>query len=97
MAESVKNNLELVCIPMPPKFPIRPKVPFLHHSSADYFFVVLKPHNIELHFNCIPIRVELRILGQFFLHRVKFVLLLDERFIIANLHLMFLLCDDGLS
>ncbi len=97
MAESVKDNLELMSVSMPTKFPIRPKIPLLHHPPPDYIFVVLKPHNIKPHFDGIPICIELWILAEFFLHRVKFVLLLNEGFIISDLNLMFLLCDDGLS
>ncbi len=53
--------------------------------------------HVKPRFDSAPARVEFGILAEFFFHRIELVLLLDERFVITNLHLMFLLCDDGLG
>src|SRR2546428_10410486 len=97
MTKRIEDNLELVGVTMPAKLPIRSKIPLLDHPPPDNVLVVLVSRCIKLRLDGIPIRFEFWILGEFLLHRVKLVLLLDERFVIANLYLVFLLCDDILG
>jgi len=97
MTKCIEDNLELVRVSVPAEFPIRSKIPLLHHPTPDEFFMVLVARHIKPCLDGIPTLIEFGILAEFLFHRIKLVLLLNEWLVITNLHLMLLLRDNCLS
>jgi len=94
MAEGVEYIEELIIKGFPAEVPIRRvEVALGDHAAANYAIVSLMFADIEMALDPLPVRKEARILFEDFFPEIKFVLGLDQRFVISPFHIVLVRSD----